>query len=230
MKQIQSRIVRAILLAVLPLVLFFGQFQFASAQCPPDETGCTWSAWSSNITIQGSVPDCEITYQYRTRWCNGQMDIDYTIISAFGNCANGMTASALKEYLELIIIQQKMQNAFDGNSVTIPDCDDPGAPSVQAVTFYTASCGIWLSCTYTIEPQEPECESPLTPPAPGPTTVKTWTWQSCGTQCCKNVYNICKGTSVIGGDVIYIRNVSRRQVETPCSDQATFSKPCDSGC
>ncbi|MCZ2132849.1 MAG: hypothetical protein LC116_06615 [Bacteroidetes bacterium] len=219
-------------LASLLIVLsgLFATFSNASAQCPPDKAGCVWGPWSNEIHTLMRLPDCEIVYKYRVRWCNGQMEIDYELVSAVSNCADGFSPSALKEFVELIIIQQRMEKSFEDNSLTIPDCDDIHPLTAKVVTFYTASCGIWLSCEYDIIPQVPECEQGLDAPPAGPTTVKTWTWKSCGTQCCKNVYEICKGTSVIGGNVLRIRNVSRSQIETPCSEQSTFAKPCNSGC
>ena len=103
--------------------------------------------------------------------------------------------------------------------------------------FYSANCGIWLYCEYDIVPQVPTCEQGYDGvPEAGPTTVKTWKWQSCGETCCVRTYTVCKTTvPETGANRIVISNLTREKVGSCTNEPAPggdgkYAKPCQDGC
>ena len=155
--------------------------------------------------------------------------------------------SGFMEYAELQILNWLYNMGDLGN---IPDCCPPeNNCGIQIVKFYTASCGVWVRCSYEFACQ-PTIHHPRGPngdidcPQPwnnnGNTVVDVWQYQPCGDICCEKTYLICKTTSPTPpyDDVIKIANVDRHPYGGQmCSQQGQFfdwftGQPynCQDGC
>lgn len=207
---------------------------FAQIDCATATSGDpSCSAWSSESTMGFNIigPQCVITVKYKTRVCNGVIEYMWYDPTVQGPCASMASFSiyhynfsALGEYIDLLI----MQHHYNLNKSSYPECPN-GAP-MQART-YSASCGVWVSCTYQIAPQNPECEKGYLPlPDPMATTVTTSKWMPCGETCCRKTYTICKKPDTIqGGYYLEVQSILKEKL-IECTDQANFDKPCQDGC
>jgi hypothetical protein len=195
--------------------------------------GCTngWNHQDLSYTIPDT--DCKITCSYWFRICNGVFQWQYENVSATGNCAfmqnfNYLhySFSSVNELLDILILAD-----FNNNN-EIGECPS----NYTTAMFYSASCGIWLSCEYDIAPQTPRCEQGYDDvPAPGPTTVKTWKWQACGTTCCKRTYTICKQLdAVTNTTIIKINAMTKSKIgnctQEPGGSAPKYARPCEDGC
>jgi len=168
-----------------------------------------------------------MTFTYRYRICNGHLEIQYyNITFSYGNF-DMLSQSALNELLELYIISKIGSGA-------IPDCST--MLTTNYIKFYTASCGVWLKCTYNIEPQTPNCDMGFSPlPNPQATTVDVWKYQSCGQVCCKKIYEVCKTTNpTTGGNLTKVKKITVEKASEcendPNGINPLYDKPCLDGC
>jgi hypothetical protein len=218
------------------LVLLVLVPNLAFGQCDDENEGCDdWSVGTTTIRLNLSVPDCIAEVRVRTRMCGDIQEyyvVDWTVEDGCGGFDPEMTyfhkkREALREYIVTGLAVQ----AF---STGVPWCST-GAKTNRNVYF--ATCGIWLSCEYTLPPNpEPVCETGWSGPPPhygtNPVKVKSWSWFSCGTQCCKRVYEVCKEPQYARPDLYYLKLTLISKVPIgDCSGQATFSpKPCETDC
>lgn len=169
-----------------------------------------------------------LTYTYRYRICNGHLEIMYYDVE-FGDPNNWemLSQSAFTEFIELHIIGRI-------GSGTIPDCSS--GLTTNFIKFYTASCGVWLKCTYNVEPQTPDCEMGFSPlPDPQATTVDVWKYQSCGQVCCQKTYEVCKTPDpTFGGTLTKVKKISVQKASEcendPNGINPLYNKPCLDGC
>ncbi|MFH1049613.1 MAG: hypothetical protein V1779_01640 [bacterium] len=120
--------------------------------------------------------------------------------------------------------------------------DECPCPNVKVTRkFYTASCGIWVNCTYDISNTQPVCEQGFDLPLPhyndgNGDKVKVWRWQSCGQTCCERVYQVCKAPSAThpGSFVIQIQAMQKNRIapctQAPDGSSPKYAKPCEDGC
>jgi hypothetical protein len=219
------------LIAVLFMVLAMSANSVkAQVDCPPYDPMCQWSNWITETFTTNDVP-CNVQYQYRTRICNGNIDVQYNIITATGDCDwmeshNELEAkiSSMREMLEIVIMRRVALTA-SGGLTNLPPC--PNGNTV--INYYTAACGIWLSCTYDVTAHNMSCETGFDPmPNPNPSTIDVWQWFDCGTACCTRTYNVCFGTT--DGSAYGFQRVGNPTMLGQCSDQNQFAKPCNSYC
>jgi hypothetical protein len=209
---------------------------FAWGQTCP--TGCSLLSSGNTYTNDLVAPDCSITITYDVYDCGGFTSIRMTGYTATGSCT-AMTnfsiyhynISSLEEYLSLALLE------YYADIVTGPAPNCPA--SSQTVKIYTAQCGIWVGCEYEVNPDPAKiiCDNGYQDPKPhygsSPTKVKVYKWQSCGTICCENVYNICRTNSPSSGIVIRTMNKisSGPQGGSTCSGEAAYSPlTCQNGC
>ena len=157
--------------------------------------------------------------------------------------------SSITEWIALDVITHLSAVGQDEN---VPFCDDN--ESITRVHVYTASCGIWLRCSYKLpDPIEKVCDTGWEggdphyeilnddqPPEPE-MWVDHWRWHSCGEVCCKKVYEI-KYNSTYNLVEIVSKTKSRYNSEEKCSKQGDFrgyrpvyapndvELPCEDGC
>lgn len=196
-----------------------------------DDTGCT--AWSPELSagFNMTYPQCTITYKYKSRVCNGVAEYMWYNATVTGPCASmpnfsiyHYSFSALAEYIDLLLLQKH----YNSNPSAVPICG-VGVP-MEART-YSANCGVWVSCTWEIEPQNPECERGYAPlPDPAATSVTKSKWMSCGTVCCRKTYMVCKRPDTVqGGYYLDVQSTFKERL-TDCTDEGNFDKPCQDGC
>lgn len=231
---------KVVIKIVIVVILFYLNItnlkaQFNGNGCAEKEIGGCLNDWEFE-SLEYTIPntDCKITCLYRFRVCNGVWQWQYDYVTATGNCSFMQNFnylhynfSSVNELLDILIISDFNNNGyFSGYCPT----------NYTTAMFYSASCGIWLSCEYDIAPQTPRCEQGYdNVPTPGPTTVKTWKWQSCGTTCCKRTYTICKELDVINNkDIIKINAMTKSKIgnctQEPGGSAPKYARPCEDGC
>jgi hypothetical protein len=200
------------------------------------------SAWSSHDlehNLELGRPDCFAKVKYRTRTCAGPGGtwIDVVIISVEveDGCGGWDNDAALfhlrrdsyREYVSLGLLHQLNQNSA-------PNCNTGTA---MLANVYTAACGIWLHCEYTL-PNELEytCEQGWQGPAPhfgtSPKKVRSSKWQSCGEVCCRRRYSMCwrvPDPEEPGGPTLRIQLIGKERLGD-CTGQSNYVKPCSDGC
>jgi hypothetical protein len=205
---------------------------FSQSTCPPD-TGTNCSPWNIG-TYQTTTenPGCVLTVSYRWRNCDGNYQIYIDNIQKSGNCeflgSEGGSSSSFQEWLDLVLIEE-IANLYG----EYPPEECP-ATSTKAI-FYTASCGLWVKCEYTVDPASRVCDPDWRGPVPdyyanGVRKIKYWKWQSCGITCCKKTYSICKTMHTTdNGYDINIQAVSKVKIGN-CSNPDNVVTPCEDGC
>lgn len=210
---------------------------------PTTGTGCT--QWTSR-TFTHVVTDglgVSITVTVWTRVCNGVTEFIYDNATVVPR-DNGKfmedfsiyhhNFSAIRELLDMHLIEW----AVNDLNATIPDCPS----QTNLVKFYQANCGVWVKCSYKIDPASEQKDIGYEGNCPrytlnGEDWVDVWKWQSCGTACCKKTYSVCRGTSPETGEyTIRILNVLKNR-EGACTMQGQFKDwrtnndiPCQDGC
>lgn len=234
MKKISKK---AVLLFAILVFLFSISFEEVEAQswgCADQQGGCNGGWTTQNLTYTIPNTNCIISCNYRFRVCNGVFQWEYTNVTSTGNCTfmqnfNYLhySFSSVNELLDMLILSD-----FNDNQV-IRNCENG---TTNTAMFYSAACGIWLSCEYDIAPQTPRCEQGYDDvPAPGPTTVKTWKWQPCGVTCCQRVYNICNQLNPVTNVRTTIINAMTKTkigncTQEPGGSAPKYAKPCEDGC
>lgn len=210
------------------------------AQAPACEsTDCTeWIDVSGGVSMALITynPDCGIAAKAKTRVCNGVREFYlYDIVKLNDGCSgfdektvNHHNFSGFNDYVTNAFMSSTYISSYFG---TIPHCST--AARQQVANVYTASCGVWIACEYPVDPQTAECPAVWEgdPPHFGtnPTKVKVWKWQSCGTTCCKRVFELCTFGSTL--QFMGIKQVSKGAMQ-PCSLQPLYSPDwnCEDGC
>lgn len=218
------------------LIMLFTSFNIFALDCPTDTSCGTWSATKH---IQKDLTFSGIVYAdiwYRQRNCNGT--IEYVIDSLHANDNAGIMDSVdylhfnFKSFFEILMLSI-IEDADGILNANTPDCSQD---TIQIAHFYTASCGVWVKCSYKIEDGSRQCDTGYEPPYPDYINgankwVDIYKWQSCGDVCCKRTYSICKQD----GDI----KITQYQKDTDgdCTGQGTFINwktglpiPCQVGC
>jgi hypothetical protein len=110
------------------------------------------------------------------------------------------------------------------NNQVLPDCPD----NSPVVTIYTANCGVWVKCSYQIDPNaevrkdygyQGDCPSPVS--YNGASYIDLWKYQSCGTICCKKTYTLCIDKTE---GIVQINDVQRTRItqDENCTLQGNF--------
>jgi hypothetical protein len=200
--------------------------------CPPD-TGTNCSGWNYGIyQTTTENPDCILTVNYHWRVCDDNYQIYVDAIQKDGNCEylsdEGGSSSSFHEWLDLVLIEE-IANLY--GEMMPADCPN----SSLKVIFYTASCGLWVKCEYTVDSTSRACDVDWRGSFPdysshGARKISYWKYQSCGVTCCKKTYSICKVDHTIdGGYDIIIQSVSKVQIGE-CTNPENFVSPCLDGC
>ena len=219
---------------------FSMHLQTWDAACVETKVGCTaWSPIPPAIpptylyTLNLREPDCNAEIEYMTRVCGGETQIVITGWTVNWGCGGfdddvnfHYTKTGLKEY----IVQGLLYKLYGETSV--PPCS---TGATNYVSVYSAACGIWACCEYTLPPTpiftcEPEWGADA-PPHYGttPKKVKSCKWKSCGTICCERKYSVCQ----TGAGTPVINIISKAPIGTCTTEAAAspaFSKPCQDGC
>jgi len=220
------------------LLLFLSSGTKAQNVCPPD-TGFNCTPWSSSMLIKNTTdPTCVITVFYRWRFCDTQYQIYVDSVQRIGDCTyldenwnNQDYSSSFQDWINVIVVEDIVDESAQPWVNYCPD-------TTMKALFYTASCGVWVKCTYNVDSTSIVCDQGWIGPYPGyylhggsgPMKVDYWQWQSCGLTCCKKVYGLCitSSTSQTGYD-IHMTLISTQKLQ-PCSDQGNYNKPCTDGC
>lgn len=218
------------------LLLFSSFFLFSNelhsmSICPPDSgTNCTpWE--TGKYTTTTSNPSCNLEVDYHYRICDHVYQIYIDRVMQYGNCqylSDFGNLSAFNEWLQLILIEE----ILNINSTIDPtDCPETTSKAI----FYTASCGLWVQCEYTIDSTSRKCDVDWRGdypdyPVGGVRKLKFWKFQPCGETCCKKTYTVCRvpnGTD--GGYTLNIHSVIREKIGD-CTNPDEFVSPCEDGC
>lgn len=199
--------------------------------CPPD-TGTNCTVWQNSMyQTTTENPDCNLTIYYHWRTCNGNYQIYVDSLIKTGNCdylGDQSTASSFQDWVNLILIEETTNLS---GIVLPPLCPDSSFKFI----FYTASCGLWVKCEYTVDSTSRVCDPDWRGTYPdysvGATRkIRFWKWQSCGITCCKKTYSICKTLNATGnGYIIHINSVSKQKIGN-CTNPDNFIQPCQDGC
>jgi hypothetical protein len=201
--------------------------------CAISNEGC--GAWSApqvvKVTLQ--APDCIADVEFRTRICSTAAGVVEDIVVIGWTSPAGCGGFDYKSYFhqrldgikEYVILGLLSQWTTASNTPACPDV-------AKRANVYSAACGTWVCCEYTVDPTTAVCETGWVGPPPhygsAPTKVKSCKWQACGTACCRRIYSICLRT-VEGFEIRDIKMLSRERLG-PCSGQAQYAKPCEDGC
>lgn len=203
------------------------------ASCVVANDGCGPFGADQVKEIRLQAPDCfaEVTYKIRTCSTATGTYQDIVIVgwTLHGGCGGFDVKSyfhqnydGLKEYVILGLLSDLQP------STSLPECP----ASTTLANVYSASCGVWVCCEYTVDPASVVCETGWSGPPPhygtSPTKVKSCKWQPCGTACCRRTYSLCF-KSVEGYHIRDIQLVGKEKIG-PCSGESQYSKPCQDGC
>jgi hypothetical protein len=178
---------------------------------------------------------CHIECNYRWRVCqNGEIQFEYSNISISGNClweqnfnlstygGHPFNFSSVNEMIDVLILSQ-----FSNVYPSLPQCPNTEITAL----FYTASCGIWISCLWDISSSAETCPNGYIPHPSNPTG--TWKWQTCGTTCCKRTYNVCKQLNGVDWEtkIVYVgKSKSTNCTQEPGGTSPKYARICDDGC
>lgn len=237
----------------LLFVVTTGYAQYGNPNCPGDSADCT--EWDSTVQkyVQLSHEHDQYAFiTYKFRYCNDVLEFFIEGIQLLDNSGQlrefniqHYDFATLRSVIELgLITEHEKQigidslppvNLADSSSF---DCRD----TVRVVNFYSATCGIFLECVYWRHDRTRVCDSGYVPPYPEDnfeqSTVIHTKWQSCGTNCCKRSYKICRDLSADVGVVgyPYTRNRMLRIISTNiesiswCTEQHKYNKTCYTNC
>lgn len=227
----ENRTLQVIKFSLLLIIMFLPTLLEAQSICPPD-TGTNCTSWQY-ATYQTTTdnPDCNLTVYYHYRICNNNYQIYVDSLIKSGNCNylnDNSGATSFQDWLNLVLIEE----TTNLTGINTPnDCPDS---SLKAI-FYTASCGLWVKCEYTVDSTSRICDPDWRGTYPdysagGTRKIRFWKWQSCGITCCKKTYSICKTSAPTGsGYIIHINSVSKQKIGN-CTNPDNFILPCQDGC
>lgn len=221
-----------VILFIKVVIIIFSQgYLYSQFQCPPD-SGINCSPWELGIyTTTTETPSCSLIVHYRWRNCNGSYQIYIDNVQKTGNCEyleEGSNMSNFQEWLDLVLIEEIVDLSLQ---YPPPDCPN----SSQKVIFYTATCGLWVKCEYTIDETTRDCQVDWRGEYPdyavdGARKINIWKWQSCGVTCCRKEYSICKEQDTSNGSyTIQIKSLIKTQIGE-CTNPEGFVAPCQHGC
>jgi hypothetical protein len=221
--------------------------QWGDANCPGDSSSCTeWDSTVVNQRVQLShVHDQYAFVTYKFRYCNGVLEIKIESINVIDNAGylrafniEHYEFASLRSVIELgLITEHDVSIGIDSLGLAT-NCSD----TVSWVSFYSASCGIFVTCRYERATDRRDCDSGFAPPYPdvpfGGNIVEVSRWQSCGRNCCKRTYKICRGMSsnpnIAGNDFqsIPMLRIVSTNIESIswCSEQGKYDKTCYTNC
>ncbi len=225
------------------LFVFLFQFSGVMAQpCPPD-SNC--DAWGDTLWIRLGLgePDCDVWVFYLKRFCNGSNVPEFFItsisveeeceslpgLSLYENNLNVGLEFAISSFVERVSERGSFPPCGFADD-TFPEPSD----TTMSVRIYSASCGIWVHCTYEVDPDSRECDPGFDLPYPeegeNPTTVTVAKWQACGNTCCRRTYQYCWQDDLTFGDrFVRMRLLSKERI-TDCSEQSEYDRDCQDGC
>lgn len=242
------------LLVFIAMVLHVSAQWDNNIECPGDSSHCEWIDTVKSKDVQLSYLHdqyAKVTYRYRI--CNGVLEIDIlSITTSSTNNAGDLRTFTVEHYefaslrsaLELGVMTDHFREiGIDSlprnveSNVDSTNCAD----TVSYVSFFTASCGIFVQCRYT-RTTDRNCDRGYMPPYPEYDTnsvqrVVYTKWQPCGYMCCKRTYTICRSLSDFPeaeqSQRIPILKILHRTTSTfgDCSLQTKYgSKPCYTNC
>ncbi len=196
-----------------------------------------WYEAAHPYTVTIGKPYCVLTIHYSYRVHDGEYEIYVENVEKTGNCefldsiANkDGYQSAFREWVSLLLIQEA--NNLE-SSQFVPLCE---VGTVKKMSVYTSTCGLWVKCTFQVDPATRVCEADWRGAYPeygeGETKyIDYWRYVSCGQSCCKETYEICLYSLDSTGANTYVKILSRTKEQIgECSGQSEFVKPCVSGC
>jgi hypothetical protein len=217
---------------IIQIVLLLVSYIYLNGQsiCPP-ESGINCTDWFYGIyNTSTENPDCVLSINYHYRICDGVYQIYIDSLAKTGNCQflTGENASSFQDWLNLLMIEE-ISGLY--THPIISECPD----SSIKVIFYTATCGLWVKCTFEINEESKVCDEDWRGDIPGYQSggkmyYDVWKWQNCGLTCCKKTYSICKHTNTsTGAYTIEIKGMTKQKVGD-CTNPDGFTKPCQDGC
>ena len=218
-----------IFLFSLLIIILSSNLLISQNICPPDTgTNCTdWNYGTYQTTTDN--PDCVLSVYYRWRNCDNNYQIFIDGYQSQGNCTFlNQTGGSFKDWVHLLLIEE-MSNLT--GQFEPPDCPD----SNLKVIFYTASCGLWVKCDYTIDSTTRVCDVDWRGSYPDYNVgeeqkVSFWKWQYCGYSCCKKTYTICKTFNWTDNKYDLIINAISKEQIGECTNPDNFVQPCEGGC
>lgn len=221
---------------VITICTIFFNISYSYSQtllCPIDSiSGCPEFKEGSE-TIVTSAPDCIIEVKYLSRVCNGAFEFYIQDIIRTGNCEsmneleyNEKYMSSFREWVDIILIEKLLIK--HASEFPVPPCNI-AAPGITFNT-YSASCGVWVKCTFDVDSASKVCERGWLGTGPewkenGKFKVAVSKYQSCGKTCCQKKYEVCKDPE----GKILIRQIEKKAIGN-CTDQGNYDKPCQNGC
>ena len=202
--------------------------------CSPEDYGCE-SVITQHITFEIPIPECTISLTYEKYVCpDGSTAYDLRDITTFGIC-DGMRDLNILHY-SLSSLDELVTLAFFEEIQSIEGIEyEDLINGVFFVRTYTASCGIWVGCEYTVDPGTRLCDNGYQPPYPDyymgeMQKVKAYKWQPCGITCCKRTYKYwIEGP--VGQQHYEATYLGSEMVSPECTGQALYNPlQCENGC
>lgn len=196
----------------------------------PEDPNCPWFDGEYSIIAVG----CSWTYPYKYRICNNKLEIEYGEPQKDGENCNVWTEFSSYQYdfkskpdeFDLYLLITQSESRF---GLIVDDCPS----TTEIIRYFKARCGVWVYCTYQIEPQIPDCQPGFQPiPDPNATEVSIGKWQSCGFVCCQRKYMVCKKELLHYGTWIQaIGIIKGKAPNSQCSGQVIYTESeCLDGC
>lgn len=215
-------------------------FRLLSKDCPPADGGCpsfsNWQTFSYVEDMYGYYDGFSILY--KDRICNGvrEVIIDYSSLSKNGNY------SFLSDFTVLQMLFQRMAHVLADNGARC----DLGLPPAKVAFYDVTGCKVQTKCKVQVNPDQMICDTGFdgNPPISveqieGQNVYfyyKTH-WQSCGSICCKTVYEVCHWDNLGRGNTTISSKYKTSADGSDCSLEGDFIDfetrqpiPCSSFC
>jgi hypothetical protein len=231
------------------LIMVFGVFfllpnkTMGQFNCPPQDTCLTpWidKMLDHRLTDKNTVR-IEAHIRYREN-CDGVLEfvIDSTIAKKNAVYLEDFQfeeyeVNTARDLIWLHILEYPNDFGFS----SVPLCSND---TLKMAHVYTASCGVWLKCSYKVDPASQMCDIGYIPPYPlyshgGFNWVNHWKWHSCGKACCRKEYRICRTTIPSRPGYIYKVIEVKKEKILDCEKEGQFfdwrtqqTIPCNDDC
>lgn len=182
---------------ILLLGIILLSFNLAVSQCPPSTTcTATWTQKTINHSLSDKNTITITGYISHRVNCDGVMEfvVDSTFLHGNSEYLESFQyeeygVNTARDLMWLHILEYP--HDFGYNPVPLCSSD-----TFKMAHVYTASCGVWVKCSYKVDPASQMCDIGYIPPTPLYSDgtdfwVDSWKWQNCGNACCRKEYQIC---------------------------------------
>lgn len=232
-----------LLILVICIFILLPNKSVGQFNCPPQDS-CQepWSQGSYGHYLgQSQTIRVNSTIKYREN-CEGIVEFIVVNTSVFMN-AQYLENFQFEEYgvntaRDLVWLHILEFPYFPENKIA-PNCSED---TIQIAHVYTASCGVWLKCSYKVDPASQVCDFGYVFPSPiylegTDNWVDHWKWHSCGNACCRREFRICRTYDANALRTVFKVEEVKKEKILDCEKEGQFINwktqnpiPCNNDC